>query len=184
MHRLTHRAFILLVCMTAFCGWLHAQTGKTITLRMLDGKTGKLIETSNFLVRIDHEPAVHADWVVQNVDGTGKLTLPRNASVLSIQATYDSAMLIYVNCDTAGGKANPGALWYSVAEILTLGVATPNSCEKPADAAKFKTLAKLKPGAKRTPGDKPALVVNPGEFVFYVRKQNWREQIREDYSVR
>lgn len=184
MLRLTHRALILLVCMAALCGLLRAQTGKTITLRMLDGKTGKLIETSNFLVRIDHEPAVHADWVVQNEDGTGKLTLPRSASVLSIQATYDSAMQIYVNCETVGGKADPVALWYSVAEILTLGVATPNGCEKNAEAAKFKALAKLKPGAKRTPAAQPALVVNPGEFVFYVRKQNWREQIREDYSAR
>ena len=59
------------------CGCLFAQSEKTITIRMLDGKTGKPIEASGFLVRVDHEQTVHADWVVQNEDGTGKLTLPR-----------------------------------------------------------------------------------------------------------
>jgi hypothetical protein len=164
--------------MAAFCGLLCAQTGKTITVRMLDGKTGKLIIASNFLVRVDHEPTVHADWVVQNEDGTGKLTLPKIASLLSIQATYDSSMMIYVNCDTAGEDANPAGLWYSIAEILTSGVAAPNNCVKPAEAAKLKVLNKLKPVAK------PAPVAKPGEFVFYVRKQNWREHMREDEAPR
>ena len=174
MLRQMHRAFTLLVCMAAFCGLLCAQTGKTITVRMLDGKTGKLITASNFLVRVDHEPTVHADWVVQNEDGTGKLTLPQSASVFSIQATYESAMLIYVNCDWASEKTNPIGRWYSIAEILTSGVAAPNGCIKPAEANKLKILTKLKPIAKPTP------VVKPGEFVFFVRKQNWREQMQED----
>jgi hypothetical protein len=168
MLRLTHRAFTLLVCMAAFCGLLCAQTGKTITVRMLDGKTGKLITASNFLVRVDHEPTVHADWVVQNEDGTGKLTLPRSASLLSIQATYQSSMAIYVNCDSASEKENPVGRWYSIAEILSLGVTAPNGCVKPAEDAKLKPLAIPTPAAK------------PGEFVFFVRKQNWREQMQED----
>jgi hypothetical protein len=152
--------------MAAFGGLLCAQTGKTITLRMLDGKTGKLITTTTFLVRVDHEPAVHADWVAPNEDGTGKLTVPKSASLLSIRGTYDSSMVIYVNCDSAGEKMNRIDRWYSIAEILNLGVAAPNSCVKPAEAAK------LKPAAK------------PGEFVFFVRKQNWREQMQEDESPR
>jgi hypothetical protein len=49
--------------MAAFCGVLCAQTGKTITLRMMDGKTGRLIATSDFLARIDHQQTVHANWV-------------------------------------------------------------------------------------------------------------------------
>ncbi len=166
MFRLTHRVLNLLVCMAAFGGLLCAQTGKTITLRMLDGKTGKLITTTTFLVRVDHEPAVHADWVAPNEDGTGKLTVPKSASLLSIRGTYDSSMVIYVNCDSAGEKMNRIDRWYSIAEILNLGVAAPNSCVKPAEAAK------LKPAAK------------PGEFVFFVRKQNWREQMQEDESPR
>jgi hypothetical protein len=162
--------------MAALGGWLHAQTGKTITVRMLDGKSGKLITTSTYLVRVDHEPIVHADWVTPNEDGTGKLSVPRSASLLSIQGTYDTSMTIYVNCDSASEKTNPIDRWYSIAEIFSLGVAAPNDCVKPAEAAKFKPLAKLKPVATSTPAAKP------GEFVFYVRKQNWREQMREDES--
>jgi len=52
--------------MAAFCGVLCAQTGKTITLRMMDGKTGRLIATSDFLARIDHQQTVHANWVTMN----------------------------------------------------------------------------------------------------------------------
>ena len=79
MARQIHRVLLLLLCMAAFCascGSLLAQTQKTITLRMMDGKTGKLIATSDFLVRIDHQQTVHANWVTMNEDGTGKLTLP------------------------------------------------------------------------------------------------------------
>jgi hypothetical protein len=112
--------------MAAFCGCLCAQTQKTVTVRMLDGKTGKLIETSNFLVRIDHEQTDHANLVVQNEDGTGKLTVPGAAAVFSIHATYDSAMYIYINCDSATGKENPSDHWYKVSEILTSGVVAPN----------------------------------------------------------
>ena len=178
MFRLTHRVLNLLVCMAAFGGLLCAQTGKTITLRMLDGKTGKLITTTTFLVRVDHEPAVHADWVAPNEDGTGKLTVPKSASLLSIRGTYDSSMVIYVNCDSAGEKTNPIDRWYSIAEILTSGVTAPNDCVKPAEAAKFKPLAKLKPVAI------PTSAAKPGEFVFFVRKQNWREKMQEDESPR
>jgi hypothetical protein len=162
MAQWTHRGVALLFCMAVFCGCLGAQTEKTITIRMLDGKTGKLIETSNYLVRVDHEQTVHANWVVQNEDGTGKLTLPGGASAFSIHATYDSAMYIYVNCDSATRKANPADHWYGVSEILTAGVVAPNGCRNPKDAAKIRPIAK------------------PGEFVFFVRKLNALEQFAED----
>jgi hypothetical protein len=161
----TYRNLALLFCMAVFCGSLLAQTGKTITLRMMDGKTGKLIETSHFMVRVDHQETVHADWVVQNENGTGKLTLPKGASLLLIQATYDSATQIYVNCDATSQKEDPIGHWYSIAEILASGVVAPNGCVRPKEAAK------LKPAAK------------PGEFVFFVRTRNWREQA-QDFSSR
>ena len=69
-----YRVLALLLCMAASCGCLCAQADQTITLRMLDARTGKLIETSYFLVRINHEETVHANWVLQNQNGTGKLT--------------------------------------------------------------------------------------------------------------
>jgi hypothetical protein len=133
---------------------------------MLDAKTGKLITTSDFLVRIDHEQTVHANWVVENEDGTGKLTLPDGVTVFSIHGAYDSSTVIYVNCDSATEKVDPVDHWYKVSEILTSGVLAPNNCRSLINTAKIKPVAK------------------PGEFVFLVRKRNWREQMQEDYSSR
>jgi hypothetical protein len=152
-------AALLSSCLSA----QNAQTEKTITIRMLDGKTGRLIATSNFLVRINHDQTLHADWVVQNEDGTGKLTLPKNGSLIAVQGTYDRSEEIYVNCDSASQKENPIDHWYAVSEIQTTGVIAPNSCVKPSESAK------LRP------------VLKPGVFVFYVRKKNWREQSDEDF---
>jgi len=161
MLRRTPRRLTLLFCMAAFCGSLLAQTEKTITIRMLDGKTGRLIEASGFQVRIDHEETVHANWVVQNEDGTGKQAVPKGASLLSIQGTFDNSTALYFNCDSANGKEIPIARWYAISEILTSGVVAPNGCGKPSDAAKLKPVAK------------------PGEFVFLVRRMTSREQWRE-----
>jgi hypothetical protein len=134
---------------------------------MLSNKTGKLIETSHFLIRVDREQTVHANWVTQNEDGTGKLTLPKSASLLLVQATFDSAELVYINCDSATGKGGPPAeRWYSIAEILSTGIAVPDSCRSAKQAAKLKTVAK------------------PGELVFFVRQRNWEEEFKEDYSTR
>jgi hypothetical protein len=155
------RVLALLLCMAAFCGSLCAQADKTITLRMLDAKTGKLIGTSYFLIRINHEETVHADWVMQNESGTGKLTLPGNAQVLAIQATYDSATQYYVNCDSDIGEGKPSDRWYAVHEILTSGIVAANRCVRGKDAVKI------------TPA--PA----PGVFVFFVRPRGWREEVKD-----
>jgi carbohydrate-selective porin OprB len=147
--------------MAAFCGLLRAQTEKTITLRMLDSKTGRLIATSDFLVRTDHQQTIHANWVALNEDGTGKLIVPKDVTVLAIQGTYNSSMDIYVNCDSATQRDYPVDRWYPVSGILTSGVVAPNGCGKPAAVAKFKPIAK------------------PGEFIFFVRKPNLREQMQD-----
>ena len=164
MIRRTYRVLALLVCMAVCCGSLLAQTGKAITIRMLDGKTGKLITASGFQVRINHEQTLHSNWVVQNEDGTAKLTVPDNAALISIQGTYDSSMLVYSNCDSVTAKESPVDHWYEVSEILASGVVAHNGCEKPTATAKLKLFAR------------------PGEFIFFVRKLNWREKIKEDYS--
>jgi hypothetical protein len=75
-----------------------------------------------------------------------------------IRATYDSAMVTYANCDSAKEKQNPVPHWYDVSTILTSGVVAPNGCSKMTETAK------------------------PGEFVFFVRKENWREKMQGDYS--
>jgi hypothetical protein len=146
--------------MAAVCGaWFtpteHAQTGKTITIRILDSKTARPIVPSNFLVRINHQPALHGEWVRVNENGSGKLTVPGDADVVSIHATYDSSMQMYVNCDSMQEKQNPQEHWYAVSAILTEGVVAPNGCSKMTETAQ------------------------PGEFVFFVRRQTWREQMRE-----
>jgi hypothetical protein len=163
MIRWTHRRALLTLCMAAFCVSLSAQTQNTITVRMLDAKTGHLMQSSNFLVRANHQETVHGDWTRQKEDGTAELKLPPEAVLLSIHATYDSAMEIYVNCDSANEKENPVDRWYKISEILASGLVAPNACRNPHEVDKLKITAK------------------PGEFVFFVRKANWREHIR-DYA--
>jgi hypothetical protein len=169
MVRQTHRVLLFLLCMAAFCGScgsLLAQTQKTITLRMMDGKTGKLIATTDFLVRIDHQQTVHADWVTMNEDGTGKLTLPGDASLLSIHASYDSSTSLFINCDANKDykASNTGPIldrWYSVSDILTKGIVAPNDCI-----------------GTKVP-DKLQVFAKPGEFIFFVRRLTAREQFHE-----
>lgn len=169
--RRIRRVFQFFVCFAACCALLPAQTdarpasagpaGKTITLRMLDGKTGQLIATSYFLIRIDHRQTVHADWVVENEDGTGKLTVPAGATALSVRASYDSATTLYDNCDAVRDRDVPVDRWYPIDRILTVGVVAPDHCI-----------------GKKVP-DSWKAIARPGEFVFFVRKRSWREQMRD-----
>lgn len=164
MARGSHRLLFLLLGMAAFSGAVWAQAvaaratsdGK-ITVRMLDAKTGRLIPTSDFLIRVDHEDEMHAhaNWVTQNEDGTGALTLPANAIIVSVQGKYNSSTEIYVNCDSVEKNTLPVLHWYTIAEILKTGIVAPNQCSKLKDIAK------------------------PGEFVLFVRKLNFREQYRD-----
>ena len=55
---------------------LQAQSSQSVSIRLLDGKTGLSVKASNFLVRVDHQQLEHGDWVKKNEDGTGALTLP------------------------------------------------------------------------------------------------------------
>jgi hypothetical protein len=150
---------VLLLWLAAWGGSLPAQNQKTITLQILDSRTARPLEASNFLVRINHQTTDHADWVRQPEGGAAKLTLPTGAQIVSIHATYDSAMLIYANCDSVHDGKEPQEHWYSVAEVLASGVTAPNGCGR-------KT---------KTP--------KPGEFIFFARKRNFSEQLREDYSA-
>jgi hypothetical protein len=151
-----------LLLVAVFASGLYAQSQKTITVRMLDSKTGARIPSATFVVRIDHEEAQHADWMSINEDHSANLLLPAAAKQFLIRAAYDDSTEYYVNCDTADQK-NATDLWYDVAVILKTGMVAPNGCVSSKAAAKIKTSAA------------------PGEFVFYVRRQNLREQWR-DYS--
>jgi hypothetical protein len=159
--RRTHSLLLLLVGTVALSGLLPAQTEqpaqtpKTITIRMLDAKTGDPIATSDFLIRIDHKEELHGNWVQLNDDGTGKLTLPADASLVTFEAKYNGGTDIYVNCDGVRDKPSPVPHWYAISQILTSGVAAPNGCSKHTAVAK------------------------PGEIVFFVRKRNLQEQLKE-----
>jgi hypothetical protein len=166
MARLAFRALLLSFCMAAFCASISAQTEKTITIRMLDSKSGKLISTSDFLVRINHEKTAHGNWVQKNEEGVGVMKLPPEATDILVNATYDGAMSVYDNCDAAkdAGTADHAATldhWYAVSDILTKGVVAPNGCV-----------------GKKVP-DKLQVFAKPGEFVFFVRHKSPFEQLHE-----
>ena len=57
-------------------GLLYAQASKAITIIMLDGKTGKAIIPSNFVIRVDHRDAIHNEWLRLNDDGAGFVNVP------------------------------------------------------------------------------------------------------------
>ena len=166
MTRRTHRVFLLALLLAAFSVALSAQNEKTITIRMLDSRTGLLIASSNFLVRVNHLEAVHGNWVTKNEDGTGALSLPPDSDVVSIHATYESATLIYANCDAdkdrgTSDHASKPDHWYSVAAILSSGVVATNNCI-----------------GKKVP-EKLQMVAKPGEFVFFVRELNTAERFKD-----
>ena len=152
-----HRVFLIVLCVAAFCLSICAQKETTITVRMLDNRTGNLIASSNYLVRINHQQEQHGNWIVKNEDGSGNLALPADAEVVSVRATYEDAMLIYVNCDAGMEKDVSTLHWYSVPDILSAGVAMPNECYK----GKYADATKVTP--------------KPGEFILFVRKINWHE---------
>jgi hypothetical protein len=164
--QLIRRVFLLSVCLATICSSSLAQKQKVITVRMVDNRSGVVIATTNYLVRINHEKTEHGDWITKNDDGTGKLILPADADVVLIHATYDAATQNYVNCDAAkdhGSSDHAPAPdhWYPIAEILTTGVVAPNQCV-----------------GKKVP-EKLQVVAKPGEFVFFVRPRNPREQFLE-----
>jgi hypothetical protein len=136
---------------------LHAQADKTITVLLLDGKTGRPIIPFNLIVRTDHLNAIHNEWLKITDDGMAIVTVPASASFLSIQGTYENSMEIYVNCDAGMEKDTSTLHWYSIADILTSGVAAPNECYKGKYAEATHQANK------------------PGVFVLFVRKRNWNE---------
>jgi hypothetical protein len=143
-----------------------AQPEQNLTIRMLDSKSGVLIASNSFLVRVDHEADEHGNWVAKNEDGSGHLVLPGYAKEVMIHATYEDATLTYVNCDSdkdRGTAEHAAAMdhWYSVASILSSGVVAPNQCI-----------------GKKVP-EKLQVVAKPGEFVFFVRPMNTVERFKE-----
>ena len=152
------RAFPLLVLLTALGGSLQAQTGKPITIRVFDGKTGDVIKPSNIQIRLDRKQSSDNQWVKQNDDGSTSITVPPGSTEITVHATYDNSTEYYVNCDAAKERDTSAEHWYSISAIFSEGVVMPNNCVKPSVATKV------------------AVTPKPGELDIFVRKRKWREQ--------
>ena len=150
---------LLLGGMVALSCALHAESTKTIVLKVFDGKSGHPVVPTGYQVRVDHETMLHPDWVKQNEDGTAELTIPADTHEVTLHLAYDSSMEIYVNCDKE--KNAFGDVWYRVAEIMSKGMVTSNLCAKPKVSEKFKTTAA------------------PGELILFVREKSITERAKD-----
>jgi len=135
-----------------------AQSGDTVTIRMLDSKTGLPIVAREFMVwlsesssaqRSGHEPI----WVHADSQGRGELQLPSGAHFIRVYATYGKANWGYVDCDAVKDRTQ-AQQWYSVTDILRTGVTAPNYCSAKKAEAKA------------------------GEFVFFVREMTFWEKMK------
>lgn len=152
------RASLLFVLAVALGSSLQAQSGKTITIRVFDGKTGESLKPSNVQVSLDRAQSSHSEWIKQNDDGSANVLIPEGTTEILVRATYDNSMEYYINCDAAKERDTSAGHWYAISEILTAGVVMPNGCVKPKDAERVK------------------LAPKPGELDLFVRRHNWREQ--------
>jgi hypothetical protein len=132
-----------------------AQNGRTITIRMLDSKTGKVIPPTKFQVTVNTTKVSSVEAVFPDKDGIGQLVVQNDAVQLSIQALYEPHDRIFVNCDQVKDTIFFQNHWYGIAEIFSTGTVVPNKCSKMKSSAK------------------------PGEFVFFVRPMNWYERMTE-----
>ena len=151
------RGVVLLACALLLPCLAAAQIGPTVTIRILDGKTGEPITPSNLLIRVDHNDEPHNEGLKLNGDDPATAVLPPSATMLSVQGAYNASMDIYINCDADMEKNNTVLKWYSIADILKSGMVTPDLCYKGKYAPKLHITAK------------------PGEFVFFVRTSGWRD---------
>jgi len=145
------QALLTLAFAAGLSGPIAAQSGPTIAIRVYNYKTGKQVVPSNFVINLDHSDEIENQSLKIDEDGVGRVTLPANASVISIQATYSDSTLFYSGCDVdkrASGKRQ----WYAISEILKTGIVAANKCDK----GKYEGKAHLTAVA--------------GEFVFFVTK--------------
>jgi len=151
----------LLLFRMMFCGALFAQADRTMAVRMLDSKTGQPIITSEIEVRMrvpetsGQTKGIPPVYVRPNKDGVGAVKVPMTASDIRVYASYGAANWSFVNCDSVQDRGSIKEHWYSISEILTTGIAAPNSCSK------------------------RKIAIKPGEFVFFVRPLTSREKMHE-----
>jgi hypothetical protein len=136
----------------------YAQTNRTITVRMLDSKTGQPITTSEIEIHARMSPASAEKagisvYVRSNQDGVGEATFPMAASDIRVYAR--DGVWGYVNCDCVKDRGSHQEHWYSLPGVSSSGVAAPNLCNK------------------------RKVIARPGEFIFFVRSMTFWEKMRE-----
>lgn len=152
--------FVFALCVPLICAQQSQRQPRTITLIMVDGKTGRTMIPDNFVIRFDHRDAIRNETLTLNDDGTGKLKLPADAKLISVQGAYHNNIDLYINCDAGMEKDTSTLHWYPISDILSNGLSTPNECFK----GKY---------AKTT-----AIPPVPGELIFYVREPNWHDSLQ------
>ena len=155
------RAVASLAAFAAFSLSVNAQQAKPpariITIVMADGKTGKTLIPNNFVIRFNHLNAIRNETLVVDDDGSGRVKVLANATLISVQGTYHNSIDLYVNCDAGMERDTSTLHWYPIADIVNTGVAAPNECYK----GKYAKTAAIPPV--------------PGEFIFYVREIGWHD---------
>lgn len=150
-----------LLGLAALCAMAQTQAPAKIRLRLLDGKTGRIVLGAGVLVRGNHDSTDHGEWVKINDDGTADITPAKGINELLVHATYDDATQYYVNCDGPLAMETPTEMWYKVADILSSGVIATDGCIKEKEFDKLK------------------IAVKPGELVLFVRKISWRDRAHQ-----
>ncbi|HTW81189.1 MAG TPA: hypothetical protein VME23_16690 [Terracidiphilus sp.] len=148
---------VSLLILAAAASSLPAQTGPTISIRILDGRTGEPVKPSNLLIRVDHKDDLQNTGLTLNGDQPATAVLPADAKLLSVQGTYNASIDIFLSCDSNEGRTQGPLQWYSIADIIKTGVIAPDQCYKGRYAKNLHVTAK------------------PGEFVFFVRTHGWRD---------
>lgn len=142
----------------AICSLVRAQD-RTITIRMLDSKTGQPITTSEIEVTIKASQTsaptkgTSPIYVHPDESGVGEATFSITASDLAVYAP--DGVWGYVNCDSLKDHGSWQKHFYSISKILASGIAAPNFCSK------------------------RKIVAKPGEFLFFVRSMTFWEKMKE-----
>jgi hypothetical protein len=108
---------------------------QTITVRLLNGKTGKPMADKNVRFLWDDRFPTSVDVVHIGKDGTAYVTVPKGAKTFSLEegpkAGKEAGRIAYADCTVGGAQAaeNPASPT-SIAKVLGTGVVLPNICSK------------------------------------------------------
>ncbi|HVZ83294.1 MAG TPA: hypothetical protein VG893_06430 [Terracidiphilus sp.] len=150
-----------LIALTAAAAFAAPPATQTITVQVVDGRTGDKLTPDNIEIRADRDRTVHTEWVKLNGDGTATVTLPAKVTAISVHASYDNSTEYYINCDVSRQKDVSQDTWFPVTDVLSQGLVMPSECGRARNAKDMKIEAK------------------PGEFVLLVRKRGLMDRVGE-----